>query len=49
MVVKGYLGWAWWEMCQPNKVRYSKADNTTVVSTWVIRGTKRVIIFYFIQ
>lgn len=30
-------------------VRYSKADNTAVVSTWVIRGTKRVTIFYFIQ
>lgn len=25
--------------------RYSKADNTTLVSTWVIRGTKRVTIF----
>lgn len=30
-------------------VRYSKADNMTAVSTWVIRGTKRVTIFYFIQ
>lgn len=30
-------------------IRYSKADNRTVVSTWVIRRTKRVTSFYFIQ
>lgn len=31
------------------QVRYIKADNTTVVLTWVDRGTKRVTIFCFIQ